>query len=245
MPETITYAAMAGVMTRFTGGGWMRRGPRRSPPPASALVPGRRRVTKLAGSEILGPDGHLLPVLPLEEHQLVGYLEAILIYLVVSEERPRLELQKLLADPVGVEAAGAPDALGVELAAGISGRRVVHRVAAELLLVRLEELLLARIRKPWLPLGGAVDVLGVLLQKIGELGKIAPHRHAVHLGIDVQLPHLPGQGHGIVEVGRRRQDVRVDRLQLRQQCGEVLVALGVGLLEHHLQALLLRLLGGA
>src|SRR5262245_14176289 len=86
IPDTRTWASMAGVTTTLMGGarrvdaqfarggtrgmgsGGRGRG-RPHPRAASAdglpLVPGRRREAQLPAGQLVGPDGHLLPVLPL------------------------------------------------------------------------------------------------------------------------------------------------------------------------------------
>src|SRR5262245_45534772 len=201
IPDTRTWASMAGVTATLMDGsrrtkaqgakggtsdgdnpgrGRERPPPRGAPVDGLPLVPGRRREAQLPAGQLVGPDGHLLPVLPLEEHHLVRDLESVLVDLVVPEHGPHLELEQLVAHAVGVERSGALDGLAVREEAGISGRRMVGGLAAELLLVGLQELLLSGVRQHRLPLGGPVDVLGVLLEQLVELGKVAAHGHAEH-----------------------------------------------------------------
>src|SRR5213592_4653926 len=197
IPDTTTCPSIAGVMTTFTA----------SRPPAGArrasrlaLGPGRRRESRLRRRELVRPDGVLLAVLPLEQRHLVRQLEPVPVDLVIAEHRARHELQQCLAHLVGVEATGALDALGVDDAARVASRRVVRRLVAELFLIGVEELLLARVRQARLPLGRAVDVLGVLLERFVELRQDAADGDAVHARVDVQLLHLPGERHRVVEV---------------------------------------------
>src|ERR1043165_9900249 len=157
-PEMITCPTISGVRTTVRN--------------RSALVPGRRGEARLGLAELVRPHGDLLLALPLEGHHLVGELEPVLVPLVVAEGGLLLQLQQRLAHLVGVERPGALDALGVDEAAGVAGRRVVGGLVAELLLVGVEELLVARVRQRVLPLGGAVDVLGVLLERVVELRQV-------------------------------------------------------------------------
>src|SRR5262245_30447386 len=246
IPDTMTWASMPGVTTTLMGGSRRVDAPlasggardidsagrgREHPYPRAAsadglpLVPERRREAQLPAGQLVGPDGHLLPVLPLEEHHLVRDLEPVLVDLVIPEHGPHLELEQLVAHAVGVERPGALDGLAVREAAGIPSRRMVRGLAAELLLVGLQELLLSGVRQHRLPLGGPVDVLGVLLEQLVELGKVAAHGHAEHPRVDVEFLHLSGDGHGVVEVRRRRHDVGVLGLDLGEQGREVLVTL--------------------
>src|SRR5712692_4487527 len=108
----------------------------------SALVPGRRRETRLPGRRLVRPDDHLLSVLPLEGDHLVGHLEAVVGHLELTVHGARLELQDGVADLLAVERARAPDGLDQYLAAAVAARRVVGEVRARKLLpVRLDELL--------------------------------------------------------------------------------------------------------
>src|SRR5882672_1594875 len=120
----MTCASIAGVMTTFTA---IRPGPGARRARKLALVPGRRRESRLRRREVVRPDGVLLAVLPLEQRHLVGELEPVAVDLVVAEHRARLELQQRLAHLVGVEAAGALDPLGVDDAARVARRRVIRR----------------------------------------------------------------------------------------------------------------------
>src|SRR3989454_5680284 len=135
MPETTTCASIAGVTKTFTTRDAMD----------SALIPGRRREPRLRRSHLVGPDDDLLTLLPLEGHHPVRDLEAVLVHLVVAEDGAHLELEQLLAHTVRVERARPLDGLGVDEAAGVPRRRVIRRLVAELLLVRLEELGVVRI----------------------------------------------------------------------------------------------------
>src|SRR5688572_5997853 len=198
IPEMMTCPTIAGVMTRFTGGeraGGGLGGPLRE---RSALCPGRRGEEDLALREIVRPHDDLLFLLPLERDHLVGELIAVGIDLVVAKHRARLELQELLAHLVGVDAARPLDAFRVDHAARVAGRGVVGRLVLEFRLVGLEPLLVAWIIEHGLPLGGAVDVLGAALEGVVELRQVAAHRDAIHLRVDVELLHLPGEGHRIV-----------------------------------------------
>src|SRR5262249_24728420 len=117
MPETMTCPSIAGVTTTFTT---------TRPGPAAGLArcPGRRREERLGLRQIVGPDGGLLLLLPLERHRLVRGLKAVGVDLVVAEDRPGLELQKLLAHVVGVQAVRALHGLRVDHAARVACRRV-------------------------------------------------------------------------------------------------------------------------
>src|SRR4029434_9951736 len=148
-----TCAIISGVTATLTRGG-----------ERSALGPGRRRVARLGLGQLVRPHRDLLLALPLEGHHLVSQLEAVLIDLVVAEDRLGLELEELLADPGGVAPLWPPHRLSVDETAGVPGRRVIRRLVAEVLLVGLEELLVAGVRQGRLPLRGAVDVLRVLLE---------------------------------------------------------------------------------
>src|SRR5215470_5758787 len=191
MPDTMTCPSIAGVTTTFTS---------TRPGPAGGLTrrPGWGWEQRLGLRQIVGPDGGLLLLLPLEGHHLVRDLKPIGLDLVIAEDRAHLELQQLLANTVGIEVVRALGSLRVDDAARVAGRRVVRRLVAELLLVGLVPLLISRIRQRRLPLRRAVDVLGVLLQRVIELGQIAADRHAVYLRVDVQLLHLTGKRHRIV-----------------------------------------------
>src|SRR5207249_6514057 len=164
MPEMMTCPSIAGVTTTFTTTMPGRAG-------RLAACPGRGREERLALRQVVGPDGDLLFLLPLERHHLVRDLESVRIDLVVAEDRAHLQLQQLLANLVGVEAVGALRGLGVDQAAGVAGRGVIGGIVRELLLVRLEPLLVARVRQRVLPLRGTVDVLGVLLERVVERGE--------------------------------------------------------------------------
>src|SRR6267143_3876138 len=122
----MTCASIAGVTTTFTS---------TRPRPAGALArrPGRRRKLWLALRQLVGPDGHLLLLLPLEGHHPVRHLKAVRLHLVVAERGAHLELQELLANLVGVQAVRALRRLGVDEAAGVAGRGVVGRLVGELL----------------------------------------------------------------------------------------------------------------
>src|SRR2546425_12029802 len=137
MPETTTCASIAGVTKTFTTRDAM----------GSALIPGRRRDPRLRRSHRVGPDDDLLPLLPLEGHHPVRDLKAVLVHLVVAEDRAHLELEQLLAHAVGVERARPLDGLGVDEAAGVARRRVIRPLVAALLLVRAEELAVCRVRE--------------------------------------------------------------------------------------------------
>src|SRR5262249_4859894 len=140
MPETMTCPSIAGVTTTFTS---------TRPGPAGGLArrPGRRREDRLGLRQFVWPHGGLLLLLPLEGHHLVRDLKAIGLDLIVAEDGPHLELQELLAHPIGVEAVRALGGLGVDDAARVARRGMVGRVVAEVLLVRLQPLLVARIRQ--------------------------------------------------------------------------------------------------
>src|SRR5437016_4090129 len=71
----------------------------------SARGPGRRREDDLPLREVIGPDDHLLFLLPLEDDRLVRELKAVLVDLVIAEGGLHLELQELLANLVGIEVA--------------------------------------------------------------------------------------------------------------------------------------------
>src|SRR6266436_8119985 len=100
MPETMTCASIVPVTTTLT-----TRRPGRDG--RLAAGPGWRREERLALRQLVGPDGDLLLLLPLEGHHLVRDLEAVRIDLVVAEDRARLQPQQLLADLVGVQAVRA------------------------------------------------------------------------------------------------------------------------------------------
>src|SRR5262245_17531430 len=119
--------------------------------PALPLAPRRRGVPHLAVGEVVGPDGDLLAVLPLQHRHLVGNLEAVLIHLVVAERRLQLQLQQSLADLVGIEGPRPLHRLRVDETSSITRRGVIHGLPPELLLVRVGELLLARIGQRALP----------------------------------------------------------------------------------------------
>src|SRR2546426_9230228 len=102
MPEMMTCPSIAGVTTTFTTTMPGRAG-------RLAACPGRGREERLALRQVVGPDGDLLFLLPLERHHLVRDLESVRIDLVVAEDRAHLQLQQLLANLVGVEAVGALD----------------------------------------------------------------------------------------------------------------------------------------
>src|SRR5258707_233604 len=127
MPETMTCASIAGVTTTLTTTTPGRDG-------RLAAGPGWRREERLAQRQLVGPDGDLLLLLPLEGHHLVRNLEAVRLDLVVAERRTHLELQELLANLVGIQAVRALDRLRVDQAPGVAGRRVVGRLVAEVLL---------------------------------------------------------------------------------------------------------------
>src|SRR5216684_6996829 len=167
-PEITTWPTMAGVIRTLTAPP-RRDGARRRPGGRAvslSLAPLRSRVAHLAARQLVRPDHHPLAVLPLEHDHLVGDLEAVRLDLVVAERGLDLHLQELLADTVGVEGARPLDRLPVDQAARVARRRVVGGLVLELLGVGGEELLLAGIRQRLVPLGGAVDVLRVLLQQI-------------------------------------------------------------------------------
>src|SRR6266540_2826048 len=185
-----TWPSMAGVMITVYGA------PGTSPrPPALRrargvwgvskrvrlpLVPGGSGEARLAAGELVRPHRHLLAVEPLEHHHLVRDLEAVGVHLVVAEERPRFQLEQLLAHLVRVQAAGAAHAFRIEDAARVAGGRVVDRLVPELLLISGDKFLLARIGQARFPLGRAVHEFGVLLEEIVELREIPAHRDAVH-----------------------------------------------------------------
>src|SRR2546426_12297367 len=83
--------------------------------------------------------------------------------------------------------------------------------------VALDELSVARVIERGLPLGGAVDVLGVALERVVELRQVAADRDTVHLRVDVELPHLTGQRDRVVEVRGRGQHVGIDSLDLGEE----------------------------
>ena len=141
--------------------------------------------------ELVGPHHHLLLPLPLEGNQLVSDLKPVLVDLVVAEWGPHFEIKKLRAHFVGVEARGAGDAFGVDQAPGVARRREVGRLAPELRLVFLDELLVTRLVQHGFPLRNAVDVLGRGLERVVEFREVAAHGEAVHLRVDVELLHLP------------------------------------------------------
>src|SRR5690348_30536 len=172
MPEITTWPSMAGVTARFIGR------PRRG---RSAWEP------RLAGRQLVGPDDDALALLPLEQDRPVGGLESVLVDRVVAEDRARLERQQRFPHLVGVQRAGLLDALGVDHAAPVAGRRVVAGLVLELLDVRLVELPGARIGQARLPLRRAVDVLRGLLEQLLELRDVAAHGNAEHLRRDVEL----------------------------------------------------------
>src|SRR5512138_174420 len=191
-PEMTTWPTTASVIRTPTGP--PERGARRKPGGRAAslsLAPLRGWIPRLAVREVVGPDDHALAVLPLEHDHLVRDLEAVGLDLVVAERGPGLHLQELLAYLVGVQRSRLPDRVRVEQAARVAGRRVIRGLVLELFLVGGEELLLARIRQRLVPLGGAVDVLRVLLQEVVELGQVAAHREPEHLRVHVELLHLP------------------------------------------------------
>src|SRR5262245_3444185 len=85
IPEMITCPTIAGVMTRFMGGGRAGGGVGRPPRACSALRPGRSREEDLALGEVVRPHDDLLFLLPLEGDHLVRDLEAVRVDLVVTE----------------------------------------------------------------------------------------------------------------------------------------------------------------
>src|SRR5207247_10399783 len=99
MPEIMTGPTSAGVTRTFTTTRPGRAG-------RLAACPGRGREERLALRQVVGPDGDLLFLLPLERHHLVRDLESVRIDLVVAEDRAHLQLQQLLANLVVVEAVG-------------------------------------------------------------------------------------------------------------------------------------------
>src|SRR5438445_5725990 len=139
MPETMTCASIAGVTTTLTTTPPGREG-------RLAAGPGWRREERLALRQLVGPDGDLLLLLPLEGHHLVGHLEAVRVDLVVAEDRARLQLQQLLANLVGLEAVRPLGRLRVDHAAGVASRGVVGRIVRKFLFVRVEPLLVGRVR---------------------------------------------------------------------------------------------------
>jgi hypothetical protein len=173
-------------------------------------------------------------------------LEAVGLDLVLPERGLDLHLQELVADLVGVERARLLHRLRVDETARVAGRGVVRRLLPlELDLVGGQELLLPGIRQRLVPLGGPVYVLRVLLEQVVELGQVPAHRKPEHLRVHVELLHLPGDRHRVVEVGAGRDHVGIGRLDLHQQRREVGIPLRIGLLQHHLHALLLGRLHGA
>src|SRR6266481_75185 len=80
MPEMMTCPSIAGVTTTFTTTMPGRAG-------RLAACPGRGREERLALRQVVGPDGDLLFLLPLERHHLVRDLESVRIDLVVAEDR--------------------------------------------------------------------------------------------------------------------------------------------------------------
>src|SRR5256884_4536875 len=69
MPEMMTCPSIAGVTTTFTTTMPGRAG-------RLAACPGRGREERLALRQVVGPDGDLLFLLPLERHHLVRDLES-------------------------------------------------------------------------------------------------------------------------------------------------------------------------
>src|SRR2546425_3820658 len=187
---------------------------------SSAARPGRRRKQDLALSEVVRPHDHLFFLLPLEGDHLVSELDAVRVDLELAERCPQIELENVLADLVGVEASCALDALRVDEAPRVPRRGEVGRLALELGPVALDELSVARVIERGLPLGGAVDVLGVALERVVELRQVAADRDAVQLRVDVELPHLTGQRDRIVEVRGRGQHVGIDSLDLGERSEE-------------------------
>src|SRR5438105_2530407 len=120
-PEMTTCPIIAGVMTTFIARATtVGRGAK--PPSELPGRPGWCREELLALREVIGPDDHLLLLLPLEDDRLVGDLEAVLVDLVVAEGGLHLQLQELLAHLVRVEASRALDRLGVDVASRVPGR---------------------------------------------------------------------------------------------------------------------------
>src|ERR1043166_334056 len=171
-----------------------------APLTSSAARPGRRRKQDLTLSGVVRPHDHLLFLLPLEGDHLVSELDAVRVDLELAERCPQIELENVLADLVGVEASCALDALRVDETPRVPRRGEVGRLALELGPVALDELSVARVIERGLPLRGAVDVLGVALERVVELRQVAADRDTVHLRVDVELPHLTGQRDRVVEV---------------------------------------------
>src|SRR3989440_5810706 len=109
MPETMTCASIAGVTTTLTTTTPGRDG-------RLAAGPGRRREERLALRQLVGPDGDLFLLLPLEGHPLVRNLEAVRLDPVLAARRTHLEPQELLANLVGLPAVRALDRLPGEQA---------------------------------------------------------------------------------------------------------------------------------
>src|SRR5438445_11719922 len=106
MPEMMTCPSIAGVTTTFTTTMPGRAG-------RLAACPGRGREERLTLRHVVGPDGDLLFLLPLDRHHLVRDLESLRIHLVVAEDRAHLQLQQLLANLVGAPGVGAAAALAL------------------------------------------------------------------------------------------------------------------------------------
>src|SRR5262249_42537858 len=126
MPETMTCPSIAGVTTTFTT---------TTPGPAGGLArrPGWRGEARLGLRQIVGPHGGLLLLLPLEGHHLVRDLKAVGLDLVVAEDRAHLELQELLAHPIGVEAVRALGGLAVDDPAPVPPPLLLRPLLAALL----------------------------------------------------------------------------------------------------------------
>src|SRR5919109_329276 len=137
MPEMTTCPTIAGDSATFIG------------------RPRRRwsaRESGLTARELVGPHDDALALLPLEQHHLVGDLEAVLVHLVLAEHRARLQREQRVAHLVGVQRACLLHALGIEHAAGVPGRRMIAGLVLELLHERLMKLLGARVGQRGLPL---------------------------------------------------------------------------------------------
>src|SRR5204863_1960920 len=103
-------------------------------PPILPLTPGRGREARLPGREFVRPDHHLHTVLPLDEEPLVGGLVSPLVHSIVAEDGFGLELQKLLPELFGIQAACSSCGLHEELAASIGARSVEAWSPVELFL---------------------------------------------------------------------------------------------------------------